>query len=211
MNAPLAVVGAKVPRKDAADKVSGLAEYTVDVMLPGMLHAKVLRSPRAHALIRRLDVSKAKTAPGVRASATIGGNLMARRTRYEGAILLAALGARLRFESTSGVRETPVEDNWSAEAGKGALLTTIVIPLRKGLRMDYARDLRPIMTQAVVLEDDAPGRVVTSTEFIVPRIRALKDDTADGALDAADPVTSTTYIAKVSATLLARQLERMGA
>jgi hypothetical protein len=91
------------------------------------------------------------------------------------------------------------------------LLTTIVIPLRKGLRMDYARDLRPIMTQAVVLEDDAPGRVVTATEFIVPRIRALKDDTADGALDAVDPVTSTTYIAKVSDTLLARQLERMRA
>ena len=91
------------------------------------------------------------------------------------------------------------------------MLTTIVIPLRKGLRMDYARDLRPIMTQAVVLEDDAPGRVVTATEFIVPRIRALKDDKAVGALDAADPVTSTTYIAKVSDTLLARQLERMGA
>jgi len=70
MNAPLAVVGAKLPRKDAVDKVSGEAAYAVDVSLPGMLHAKVLRSSRAHALIKRLDASKARTAPGVRAVLT---------------------------------------------------------------------------------------------------------------------------------------------
>jgi CO/xanthine dehydrogenase Mo-binding subunit len=67
MNVPLKIVGARVPRKDAVDKVSGRAEYTVDIALPGMLHAKVLRSPRAHALIKRLDVTKARQAPGVRA------------------------------------------------------------------------------------------------------------------------------------------------
>src|ERR1700753_1788210 len=56
MNAPLGIVGANLPRKDALDKVSGRAEYAVDLALPGMLHAKVLRSSRAHALIKRLDV-----------------------------------------------------------------------------------------------------------------------------------------------------------
>jgi carbon-monoxide dehydrogenase medium subunit len=147
----------------------------------------------------------------IRFSATIGGNLMARRTRYEGAILLSALGARLRFESKAGVREIAVEDNWSSGTEKGALLTTIVIPLRNGLRMDYARDLRPIMTQAVALEDHAPGRIVTATEYIVPHVRSLKNDKADGALEATDPVTSAAYIRKVSETLLVRQLERMRA
>lgn len=145
----------------------------------------------------------------IRFSATLGGNLMARRTRYEGAILLSALGARLRFASKAGIREIAVEDNWLSEGGKVGLLTTIVVPLRKGLRMDYARDLRPIMTQAVAVEDHAPGRVVTSTEFIVPRIRALTGDRPEGALDTGDPVTSAAYIRKVSATLLVRQLERM--
>ena len=52
MNTPLAVVGAKLPRKDAVEKVSGRARYAVDVDLPGMAHAKVLRSSRAHALIK---------------------------------------------------------------------------------------------------------------------------------------------------------------
>lgn len=70
MNAPLAVVGSEVARKDAAEKVSGRAEYAVDIELPGMLHAKVLRSPRAHALIKRIDASKARLAPGVRAVLT---------------------------------------------------------------------------------------------------------------------------------------------
>jgi CO/xanthine dehydrogenase Mo-binding subunit len=70
MNAPLTTVGTKIARKDAADKVTGNAGYTVDVALPGMLHAKVLRSPRTHALIKRLDVSKARRAPGVRAVLT---------------------------------------------------------------------------------------------------------------------------------------------
>ena len=70
MNAPLAVVGAKLPRKDAVEKVSGRARYAVDVDLPGMAHAKVLRSSRAHALIKRLDVGKARQAPGVRAVLT---------------------------------------------------------------------------------------------------------------------------------------------
>ena len=147
----------------------------------------------------------------IRLSATIGGNLMARRTRYEGAILLSALGARLRFERKTGTHEIAVEDIWLADVDDGSLLTTIVIPLRKGLRVDYARDLRPVITQAVAIENHAPGRVVTATEFIVPRIRALKDSKPAGALEANDPVTSTDYIRKVSETLLARQLERMRA
>ena len=44
MTAPLAVVGAKLPRKDAVDKVSGQAAYAVDVSLPGMLVRTRLRS-----------------------------------------------------------------------------------------------------------------------------------------------------------------------
>ena len=67
---PLRVVGTNAAPKDAVDKVSGRAAYAVDVELPGMLHAKVLRSSRAHALIKALDVSAARRAPGVRAVLT---------------------------------------------------------------------------------------------------------------------------------------------
>ena len=70
MNAPLRVVGRSVPRTDAAEKVSGRAVYTTDIALPGMLHAKLLRSPRAHARIVRIDADAARRAPGVRAVLT---------------------------------------------------------------------------------------------------------------------------------------------
>lgn len=66
-NEELAVVGRIVPRVDAESKVTGRAVYTDDVALPGMLFARVLRSPVANARIRRIDVSRAAVMPGVRA------------------------------------------------------------------------------------------------------------------------------------------------
>ncbi len=49
------VIGRAEPRSDGAEKVTGKAVYTVDVDLPGMAHAKVLRSPYPHARILRVD------------------------------------------------------------------------------------------------------------------------------------------------------------
>ena len=51
--------------KEAPDKVTGKAIYTNDVYLPGMLYAKVYRSPYAHARIKMMDSSKAEALPGV--------------------------------------------------------------------------------------------------------------------------------------------------
>jgi len=52
-------------RLDGFDKVTGAAEYSSDIVLTGMLHGKVLRSPHAHARIKRIDVSRALALPGV--------------------------------------------------------------------------------------------------------------------------------------------------
>ncbi|MBI4491486.1 MAG: xanthine dehydrogenase family protein molybdopterin-binding subunit [Chloroflexi bacterium] len=66
----LAVIGKRVPLKDAYEKVTGSLEYAVDFSLPGMLVAKVLRSPYAHARIKRIDTSKAEALTGVAAAIT---------------------------------------------------------------------------------------------------------------------------------------------
>jgi len=66
----LKIVGADLPRKDAVPKTTGTAMYTVDVSFPGMLHAKVLRSPHAHARIVSIDASAARDMPGVHAVVT---------------------------------------------------------------------------------------------------------------------------------------------
>jgi CO/xanthine dehydrogenase Mo-binding subunit len=56
----------KITRQDAHEKVSGKAAYTRDLYLPGMLCAKILTSPYAHAKITSIDTSKAAALPGVR-------------------------------------------------------------------------------------------------------------------------------------------------
>ena len=58
-----AVAGHRLPRLDAPAKVTGKQIYGTDVMLPGMLYGKVLRSPVPHALIRRLDIARAARSP----------------------------------------------------------------------------------------------------------------------------------------------------
>lgn len=64
------VVGQRMPRVDATEKVTGRAKYTSDLKLPGMLQGAFLRSPHAHAIIKRIDTSKAEALPGVKAVLT---------------------------------------------------------------------------------------------------------------------------------------------
>ncbi|HUP53433.1 MAG TPA: hypothetical protein VM198_13205, partial [Longimicrobiales bacterium] len=68
--APLSTVGRDTPRIDAYERVTGRATYTGDLHLPGMLYARVLRSPYPHARIRSIDVSSARSLAGVRAVIT---------------------------------------------------------------------------------------------------------------------------------------------
>ena len=58
-------IGKFTARTESYGKTTGGAAYTPDVDLPGMLWAKVLRSPVSHALIKSIDVSKAEALPGV--------------------------------------------------------------------------------------------------------------------------------------------------
>ena len=66
-NAGLAWIGKSVPRVGGRAKVTGTARFTVDVKLPGMLHARLLRSPLPHARIVSLDLDAAARQRGVRA------------------------------------------------------------------------------------------------------------------------------------------------
>src|SRR5258706_14124448 len=59
------VVGQSVPRVDGVDKVTGKAKYTGDLLIPGMIEGKFLRSPYAHARIRSIDTAEAEAMPGV--------------------------------------------------------------------------------------------------------------------------------------------------
>ncbi len=58
-------VGHSVPRVDGVEKVTGQAKFVGDIVIPGMLHGKILRSPFPHARIRSIDASRAEGLPGV--------------------------------------------------------------------------------------------------------------------------------------------------
>ena len=64
------LVGQSVPDPDALEKATGILRFSDDILMPGMLHGRVLRSPYANARIRGLDFQKAKKLPGVRALLT---------------------------------------------------------------------------------------------------------------------------------------------
>ena len=63
-------IGKNIKRREDPALLTGKAEYTNDVKLPGMLYAAVLRSPYAHARIVSIDTSEAKKLPGVHAVLT---------------------------------------------------------------------------------------------------------------------------------------------
>ena len=64
------VFQSRVTLLDGPDKITGAARFTFDVTLPGMLHAKVLRSPHPHARIVAIDTSRAEALPGAVAIVT---------------------------------------------------------------------------------------------------------------------------------------------
>ncbi len=65
------VVGESVPRIDAVDKVTGAAKFTDDSQFgAGLLYGRLVRSQHPHALIKKIDASKALALPGVKAVVT---------------------------------------------------------------------------------------------------------------------------------------------
>lgn len=64
-------LGSRVRRIDSGEKITGQTQFAADLQLPGMLHARLVLSPFAHAHIRSIDASEALAVPGVVAVATV--------------------------------------------------------------------------------------------------------------------------------------------
>ena len=94
-NSELKVIGKSFPRPNGRAKVTGAVHFTVDVTLPGMLFARVLRSPLPHALVRSVDATAAARAPGVRAIFAVAspGDRADGTLRYIGAPVAAIAAA----------------------------------------------------------------------------------------------------------------------
>ena len=116
------VIGQPLPRVDGYDRVSGLALYPSDIILPNMLYAAILGCPHPHARVEKIDTSAAEKMPGVRAvitgsspeadlswiySADMKTKLFDPLCRFEGEAI-AAVAAETNYQAWDGVRAIKV-------------------------------------------------------------------------------------------------------
>jgi CO/xanthine dehydrogenase Mo-binding subunit len=145
------VIGTRPIRHDGVDKVTGRAIYGADVQMAGMLHGRILRSPHAHARIKKIDASKARALPGVEAVVTSAdfpdpGNKIAELG--EGAINLAHLSAncmargKVLYKGQAVVAVAAVSPHVAEEA-------------LKLIRVDY-EPLPPVLDVREAMKDGAP-------------------------------------------------------
>lgn len=98
-NAPLRVIGTVQERPDALAKVTGSARFTDDLHFEGMLQARAKRAMLPHAIVKKIDISKAQALPGVvtvMTAADIPGE------HYHGLVIfdwpvLVGVGERVRY------------------------------------------------------------------------------------------------------------------
>jgi len=120
------VIGKRIPRVDAYERVSGTAVYPSDLVLPRMLYGAILRCPHPHAMVKGVDIRKAEKMPGVHvviSGSTAGNNpgwkysaftriefatrIFESHCRYEGEPV-AAVAAETPYQAWDAVRAIQV-------------------------------------------------------------------------------------------------------
>ncbi|MCC6008123.1 MAG: FAD binding domain-containing protein [Rhodobacteraceae bacterium] len=155
----------------------------------------------------------------IRHLGTLGGNLMARHTRYELSILMTALGAEARLLGPGGERVLPVARLWDADLTETPLLATIRIPREGAPVLDYERSQRPRFTQALCRRGtggDESWKLVMGSEYLRPWATDFGPaDSAAAVLerlpqDFHDVAVGRAHLQRAGAVFLRRQQDRMG-
>jgi CO/xanthine dehydrogenase Mo-binding subunit len=168
----LEVIGKRLPRVDAKERVTGQAIYPADFALPGMVHAKLLRSPHAHARIARIDTSRAQALKGVLAIVTaadfpdlpVGSSIPMGDTGYDMWMVAQINMARHKV-------------HWVGQpvAGVAAVDVHVAEAALALIQVDY-EPLAPVLDVAAAMAPDAPvlhEHVIT--KGVEPRPRAASN------------------------------------
>ena len=179
------ILGARTPRLDARAKATGEARYSIDVVLPGMLYGKILRTPHAAATVKAIDLAAAKKMPGVRA-----------------AIAIAKPGDKLRFagqEVAAVAAESPERalDAVAAIRVEYEPLAFVVDPARA-----RAEDA-PLVFEGTVQQKTTAGDAGLAGRKALPRKgnvqgpRATEKGNVEEGFRKADAVVEGTYVTQV--------------
>jgi CO/xanthine dehydrogenase Mo-binding subunit len=132
-------IGKRIPRSDAANKVTGRIKFSGDILLPNTLYIKILRSPHAHAKILGINTKNAEQIPGVKYVLTYKDKLI---WPYYGKKIYAFARDKVRF----------VGDEVAAVAGVSEEIAEEAIDT---IEVDY-EVLRPVFDPKDSLKPDAP-------------------------------------------------------
>ena len=163
----LQVVGHRLPKLDAPQKVTGQIAYADDLRMSGLLEGAILRSPHPHARILSIDVSAAERLPGVRA-VIHSGNVEQRRFGY-GDDNLPLKGDKVRFIGDEVAAVAAVDE----ETARRAL---------ELIRVDY--EVLPAVFDPFEALEDASPSIHDELPGVVGNV-AMRWDFDDGDVDAA--------------------------
>jgi 4-hydroxybenzoyl-CoA reductase subunit alpha len=158
-------IGSYVPMVDGPEKVSGRAKYTADLVLPGMLAGRILRSPYSHAEILEVDIAEAAKLPGVKAIVTGAdcdkcfGVLPVARTEHP----LARERARYRGEPIAAV--AAIDDATAKEALRRIKLRVRELPAYHTAKEALAPD-------AIALHERRPHNLERDVLFELGNVEA---------------------------------------
>jgi CO/xanthine dehydrogenase Mo-binding subunit len=144
------VIGTRPIRHDGEDKVTGRAVYGADVRPADLLYGRMLRSPHAHALIKRIDTSKAMQLDGVRAVATAD-------DLAETVAKLSDIGegVDIRKIAANSLASGKVLYKGHAVAAVAAISPSIAEEALELIEVDYEL-LPPVIDVLLAMKDDAP-------------------------------------------------------
>ena len=171
------IVGASVARRDTLAKAIGEAKYAADLKMPGMLHAKILRSPHHHARILSIDISDAEAVPGVEAVVTYD-HIPAKKEMNAArpqVYLFAKDTVRFKGEAIAAVAAA------SLEAAEEAV---------ECIKVEY-EPLPAVFDQLEAMKDEAP-KLYPPYKNYVKAADLAKGDVAKGFAEA-DVVVEATY------------------
>jgi xanthine dehydrogenase molybdenum-binding subunit len=171
------VIGTRPVRHDGVDKVTGRAQYGADIRPTGLLYGAMLRSPHAHAKIRRIDTSRAAALPGVRAVVT-SADLPDQGSRM---VELGEGAVNMRHLSANVLARDKVLYKGHAIAAVAADSIHIAEEAVKLIQIEY-EPLPAVLDVRAAMQTDAP---------------ILNDDVRTGGLEPGDPAAERpTNIAK---------------
>ena len=152
------VVGTRPLRPDGVDKVTGRAQYGADIQMMGLLHAKVLRSPHAHARIKSIDTSAAETHPDVKAVITWKDMPLGAESSEEmgkAAIKMTRGDTKYKRISDHVLASDKVLFKGHAVAAVAALDPHVAEEAINLIKVDY-EVLQPVLSVREAMQDNAP-------------------------------------------------------